>query len=223
MRNYIRYLIYLYVFIGFIYSYAGSYEDFFRAVKRDDAEEVLDLLQRGFDPNAPDPYGQEALVIALNEPSERVLEVLLTWPKIKLDQRNANDETPLMLACLHGQMAAVKKLLERDADVNKVGWAPLHYAATGGHPQIIQLLLDQHAYIDAESPNGTTPLMMAAMYGSPEAIQLLLDAGADPSLKNQLGMDALAFARKGERVDAQAILEAIQPGKVSENPSREAH
>ena len=57
------------------------------------------------------------------------------------------------------------------ADVNKPGWTPLHYAATHGHLAIMDLLLEEHAYIDAESPNGTTPLMMAAHYGTPAAVK----------------------------------------------------
>ena len=87
----------------------------------------------------------------------------------------------------------MKALIARGADVNKTGWAPLHYAASAGTPQhtaIIALLLENHAYIDATSPNGTTPLMMAAHYGSNDAVQLLLDEGADPTLKNQLGLSA---------------------------------
>ena len=60
----------------------------------------------------------------------------------------------------------------------------------------MELLLENHAYIDAESPNGTTPLMMAAHYGTPAAVKLLLEAGADPTLKNQLGLTAIDFARR---------------------------
>ena len=75
---------------------------------------------------------------------------------------------------------------------------PLH----NGHLDVIRLLLEQHAYIDAESPNGTTPLMMAAHYGTPEAVKLLLAEGADPTLKNQLGLSAIDFAFRANRTDA---------------------
>jgi len=71
------------------------------------------------------------------------------------------------------------------------------------------VLLSHSAYIDAESPNGTTPLMMAAMYGSPEVVKLLLDEGADRDHKNQLGMTALDFAKQGSRKDAIAILQTL--------------
>ena len=111
-----------------------------------------------------------------------------------------------MMAALKGQVDLVKKLIERNADVNKTGWTPLHYAATNGHLAIIELLLENHAYIDAESPNGTTPLMMAAHYGSPAAVKLLLEAGADPGLKNQLGLTAADFAKRANRQDAADLI-----------------
>jgi ankyrin repeat protein len=68
--------------------------------------------------------------------------------------------------------------------------------------------LEHYAYIDAESPNGSTPLMMAAMYGSSETVKVLLDAGADTSIKNALGLTALDFAQKAHREDAVALIAA---------------
>jgi ankyrin repeat protein len=98
------------------------------------------------------------------------------------------------------------KLIKKGADVNKTGWTPLHYAATKGQVEVIKLLLENYAYIDAESPNGSTPLMMASMYGSPQAVKLLLDEGADPLLKNQIGLTALQFAQRGNRPDSVELL-----------------
>jgi uncharacterized protein len=113
-----------------------------------------------------------------------------------------------MIAALKGYQEQVRKLIARDADVNKTGWTPLHYAATAGNVEMIALLLDENAYIDAESPNKTTPLMMAAMYGSTPAVRALLEAGADPTLRNQLGMSAVDFAQRGKRPDAAELIAA---------------
>ena len=209
MINYIKYCIYLIVFYGFSVCHAGSYEDFFRALKQDDATLVAALIQRGFDPNTRSPEGQHALFLVIREPAPKVLAVLLQWPRIENEPRSPQDESPLMMAALAGNLQLVRQLIARDADVNKPGWAPLHYAATNGHVAVMRLLLQHHAYIDASSPNGTTPLMMAAQYGTPEATKLLLEEGADPLLKNQMGLSAIDFAYRANRVESAQLIAAF--------------
>lgn len=209
MRNYFKNIVYLIVFIGYSISHAGSYEDFFTAIARDDAPAVSSLLQRGFDPNTPNPAGEHGLMLALRSPAPKVIAVLLAWPKTNVEVRNRQDESPLMIASIKGMTEIVSQLLDKDADVNKPGWTPLHYAATAGHLQIMNLLLEHHAYIDAASPNGSTPLMMAAMYGTPSAVKLLLEAGADPLLKNDLGLTAIDFAQRANRQESADIIAAF--------------
>ena len=192
-------------------AWAGAYEDFFMAILRDDGDAITALLRRGFDPNTRDPKGQVGLTIALQNDANKAVAALLASRRLNVEARNAKDESPLMMAAIKGNVEAVKALIARDADVNKTGWTPLHYAASAGSPQhavIISLLLENHAYIDAASPNGTTPLMMAAQYGSTEALQLLLDEGADPTLKNQLGLTAADFALRVSRTESSERIAA---------------
>ncbi|MHB1125060.1 MAG: ankyrin repeat domain-containing protein [Ramlibacter sp.] len=211
-------IVYLIVTLAVSLSFAGSYDDFFSAVRRDDAATVRTLLGRGFDPDALDPKGLSGLYLALREPSPKVAAALIEWPKTNVEIRTRDDESPLMMAALKGHLELARQLIDRGADVNKTGWTPLHYAATGGHLAIMELLLEHHAYIDAESPNGTTPLMMAAQYGSIDAVKLLLEAGADPRLKNQLGLSAIDFAHRVNLAEAaeliaQAVRRAQPKGK----------
>jgi uncharacterized protein len=213
MRNWIKKSLYLFVLFGFSVANAGSYEDFFEAISRNDADAVAQLLQRGIDPNTPNPAGVPALMLALKLPTPAVAVALLARPDIHIEVRNAQDESPLMLAALAGELEICQTLIERDADVNKPGWAPLHYAATNSHIMVIRLLLDHHAYIDAASPNGSTPLMMAAMYGNASAVKLLLESGADPSLKNDLGLTAIDFAQRVKKMDSVEIIAAFIRGQ----------
>lgn len=208
MINKLKKTIYLYVLSGFFLVNAGSYEDFFQAVNRDDGPAVAALLARGFDPNTLGPDGLSGLFMAARAGAARVARVLLDAPDTEVEFRNPVDESPLMLAALRGDLPLAQALIARDADVNKPGWTPLHYAAARGQLAVITLLLEHHAYIDAESPNGSTPLMMAAGYGSPEATRALLQAGADASLKNAKGLTALDFASGFGKTASAAVLEA---------------
>jgi ankyrin repeat protein len=189
-----KYTLYLFVLLWFFPAKAGSYDDFFEALKTDEAQVVAKVLARGFDPNTLSPDGQYPLVLAIRRPSPAVLDLLLRAKGLRAEVRNAKDESPLMLASMAGMVDVCRRLIALDADVNKTGWAPLHYAASAGHVEVVKLLLKHSAYIDAESPNKTTPLMMAAMYGNPQSVELLLEEGADASLKNDKGMTALDFA-----------------------------
>ena len=208
MRNHLKFLVYLLVALTVSLARAGSYEDWFIAIKRDNAADVTQLLQRGFDPNTVDPSGRPGLFIALQEGSLKVAEVLVASPKTNVEWRSPKDESPLMMAAFKGHKEMVRKLIARDAHVNKTGWTPLHYAATAGHVEIIELLLEEHAFVDAESPNKSTPLMMAAKYGSLPAVRLLLENGAVPTLRNELGLSAIEFAQQANRADAAELIAA---------------
>ena len=125
-----------------------------------------------------------------------------------------------MLAAIKGEAALVRRLvLERKAQVNHPGWTPLHYAASTKAPaalEITQLLLEQHAYIDAESPNKTTPLMMAAMYGTEEVADWLLQEGADAKVRNEQGLTAIDFAQRAGR---QSLAERISASIRATQPA----
>lgn len=209
MKFYFRIAAYLFALTVFSGAAAGSYDDFFRALRIDNAGAVSELLARGFDPNSPDEKGQTGLHLAIRDNSPRVASVLLAHPALRVDAPNASDETPLMLAALRGQLDSAQRLLDKGAAVNRPGWAPLHYAATGPEPKLVSLMLERGAQIDAPSPNGSTALMMAARYGADESALLLLARGASTTVRNQRDMNAADFARSVGR-DALAAKLAPQ-------------
>ena len=212
-RNHFNKFVYLIVLSVTFSSYAGSFDDFFVAIKPDDAKTINALLSRGFDANTRSPSGDSSLALAIREPALKVAATLIAWGKTEVEARNSKDESPLMLASLNGLLDISKQLIARGADVNKPGWTPLHYAATRGHVAVMDLLLENHAYIDAASPNGSTPLMMASLYGTAAAVKLLLDAGADPLLKNEQGLTAIDFANRDKRTESAEIIAAFVRAK----------
>ena len=103
-----------------------------------------------------------------------------------------------MYAALHGSIDTAALLIEKGAQVNRTGWTPLHYAAAGGSEQMVDLLLDRYAYIDAEAPNRTTPLMMAVRQKHEALARHLISAGADPTVRNHAGLTAAEYARRND-------------------------
>jgi uncharacterized protein len=207
MRNYFKYLIYSIVATAIYSANAGSFEDFFIAIKNDNAGTLNGLLDRGFDPNTADEKGQPGLTIAMQAGTLSAARALLARPATDVNALNQARESALMMAALKGNLEGAQLLLDRGAKVNLSGWSPLHYAATGPEPKVVQLLLDRGAEIDAGAPNGTTPLMMAAQYGSEASVALLLARGADVKRRSQLDLSAVDFARKAGRL---ALVERLE-------------
>lgn len=191
-----------------VLALAAPTDDLRKAVEFDDGYRVPQLLAKGADPNVTDRRGDPLLVAALRDGSLKAARALMDAKNIDFDKPNRAGETALMMACLYGRMDLVRVMVEdRQVEINKTGWTPLHYAATNGHLDIVKLLLDHSAYVDAESPNKTTPLMMAARGGHIEVVKLLLDEGADLRLKNQQNMTAIDFA---ERYQHPEIAEGLR-------------
>jgi len=111
----------------------------------------------------------------------------------------ADGFSPLGLASFFGQTEAAKLLIERGADVNRPSInpqrvRPLHSAAAGQHLEIVRILLEASAEINARQEGGFTALMSAAQNGQVEMVQLLLERGAERALQTDDGRSAYDFA-----------------------------
>ena len=197
--NHFRYVLYIIVFAGFISAHAGSYDEFFAAIKRDHPAMMKGLLAQGFDPNTVDELGSPGLVFALRIESYEAAAVLIDSPKLLVNAANPQGETALMMACLRGQQALAAKLLQRGADINRDGWSPLHYAAAGEDERMVAWLLQRGAAVNATAPNGNTPLMMAAQTGASASVEMLLAKGADVNRLNLMNLSAADIAEQAGR------------------------
>jgi len=86
-------------------------------------------------------------------------------------------------AALKGDIAKVKMLLKKDPGLlNSEGSnkkKPIHWAAQGGHKELVEFLLNQGAPVDTLNIVNETPLHYAADFGHKAAAELLLARGAD--------------------------------------------
>ena len=105
---------------------------------------------------------------------------------------------------------AVSRMLAAGLDPNQLdprGQPALLVALQGQSLKVAKVLWDAKGIqIDIRNHAGETPLMMAARYGNEEAVDALLAAGGDRALKNDLGMDASAFAASAGREKLAARL-----------------
>ena len=84
-------------------------------------------------------------------------------------------------AVLVGNVEALKEYLINDSEVNfsdKDGWTLLHFAAYGGHNEIIELLIEKGANLNEESIKGKTPIDLAKGNIKKDTAELLRKHGA---------------------------------------------
>jgi len=172
-----------------------SYTEWFDAIHLDDANRCRQLLERGFDPNTIEPERFDTgLILSVRKKSWKVFAALLSARGIDLNARSRNGDTALMIAAFNGDVAAANRLIDKGAEINRPGWTALHYAAA----------------------SGSLPIIRA---GHEKVVVLLLEEGADVLLKNELGLDAIDFAKSQERTAIARILERWQT-KASVAPKK---
>ncbi|MBI3550857.1 MAG: ankyrin repeat domain-containing protein [Elusimicrobia bacterium] len=172
--------------------------------RQDDPLEIVrHLLSKGAD------------VRAVNACGETLLHRVLQWStipgcmeaaEIYLAQGAAADAaditgwTPLMLAACSGRTEFAKRLVERGAQLEIVrnGWTALQYACHHGKLETVRWLVETGADVNSAHASKylSVPLHSAAFMGHPEIVALLLEHGADISIKDGKGNDALAHAKK---------------------------
>lgn len=74
------------------------------------------------------------------------------------------------------------------------------------HAQVVRLLVEGGAAVDALDAQSVTPLMIAARLGHAELVRLLLDHGADADHANQQGFTALIWAIWQGKLEATRLL-----------------
>ncbi|KAH6906562.1 hypothetical protein BKA70DRAFT_1494904 [Coprinopsis sp. MPI-PUGE-AT-0042] len=156
-------------------------------------------------PNWPTWFRQEefnSLRLTYNNNVDTVLACLKSSALVFIPNL-ADDERPLLVSILRGDVPAVRTLVALGVDINQDShnaWPPLHTATEGGHETIVDILLQANASVDAHtryrlpdesgharragiSSDSGTALHLAAIRGRLRIVGKLLDYGADVHAK----------------------------------------
>lgn len=173
-------------------------QSFGLAVRANDVSFLRQMPALGLNEKTRDDLSNNLLMLAIRDDGEMLALALLKQPAWQspevLNYQNQLGETALMIAAVKGSVPIARALIGLGAEINRTGWTPMHYAATTGQVEIIRLLAEKSAYIDAASPNKTTPLMMAARFNHRPAAAALIELGADPTQTNEAGLTARDYA-----------------------------
>lgn len=120
-------------------------------------------------------------------------------PNILLNERQA-----IEFVASNSYWAILRKMVKCGANVNaqspdslassgidvhyEGGMTAMHYVASFGNVELLKLLVNKGAYLDAQNARGESSLHRAVMYEEIKQIYYLVEQGADVNLKDNAGM-----------------------------------
>ena len=145
----------------------------------------------------------------MNVRSVTLVGVVAAWSSIAA-VASRPPASPIADAAMRGDVATVRTLIARRADVNAPqgdGMTALHWAADHGDSAMAAELLRAKANVASRTRIGAyTPLHIAARTGSPAVVRALLAAGSDVKATTTSGATALHFAAAAGNPDVVKAL-----------------
>lgn len=129
----------------------------------------------------------------------RTLAAIALWSllSVPLWATSHDDANKLLALAGAGKVVEIRSMLDRGVDPNariSDGYiTALHRAVEQNQLEVIQLLIEKGADINAETAYGTTPLVLAATAGREDAVRLLHAHGAALDHRTKSGSTALSL------------------------------
>jgi ankyrin repeat protein len=189
-----------------VLAFAGCTPDLHKAAREGDADRVRELLDAGADVNVRNTDKQRLQYTPLHWAAYyghlEIAEILISRGA-DLDAVDPDYSTPLYLAAEEGHPKVVEFLISKGAEVNvkssRSGYTPLHRAAWGpvgmrkhlggrtvreadlneNYLEIVGMLLEKGAKVNARDNGGKTALDQAIKNGEKEIVVLLRKHGGE--------------------------------------------
>lgn len=184
----------------------------YAATENDRLPVVTLLLAKGADATLTGRSDLTPLAAAAYNGNDRIAAALLAHGAPP-DAIDATGKAPIIYAAARGFTPVVRRLLVAGVDAKRtygndltaLMWAAGYVDGFGEHDAIdvVTLLLDADAPIDAVDNRGRTALMIAAERGHAAVVAALLARGADRTVRDKQGKRALDLAAN---VDVRAAL-----------------
>ena len=156
-----------------------------------------------------DIYGRTALHWALHTQHADVVQVLID-AGANIEAKDKKGYSPLLFACVIGELVLVKKLVAAGAGVrvtNDEGTACLAIAASRGHTETVRYLVDlPEVEVDHADDEGRTALHWALYTKHADVVPVLIDAGADIEARCNDGYSPLLYATEAEELGLFKLL-----------------
>ena len=179
-------------------------QDLILAVRADDRDTIVRLLDEGVPINSRNNEGESLLHGAAQDGHVTTMRLLIRRG-CKVDLVDARGLTPLHSAAAQGQTKAVRELIRNGASKSEVAsifGTPLHQAASKGHIETVVAMLEEGCPLDVVNSVGSTVLHWAAESGHVELVRELVGRGCDVNAVRADGCTPLHCAAAHCRTEA---------------------
>ncbi|XP_060592387.1 ankyrin repeat domain-containing protein 49-like [Ruditapes philippinarum] len=147
-----------------------------------------EVLQQIFDAKRGDPNKfQSYWEMDEEDVDEESMEEIQKHPSKKI-----------LWAAENNKLDVVKELLNSDSSLTGTkdndGYTPLHRASYNGHTDMVMLLLENGADINATTSDGWCPIHSASRWNQADVLSILLQSGANINAQTNSGQTALHIA-----------------------------
>jgi ankyrin repeat protein len=185
------------------------------AAARNSMEVLNVLIEAGADTGATDNNGETALFAAARNKNPEVISSFIQGGA-DIEARNNAGRTPFIEAAASNGTEVLDILIKAGADTGAVSYsgetALMAAAWSNTDPEVIKMLIQGGANVNAKDETGFTPLtraVRAARYafgGNTEVLNVLIEAGADIEAKDNEGKTALTHAAKDIKPEVMSVL-----------------
>ncbi|XP_030375768.1 ankyrin repeat and KH domain-containing protein mask isoform X4 [Scaptodrosophila lebanonensis] len=179
----------------------------------DETKQALTKMRCANSPRDKSSGFSRSLVAACTDNDVNTVKRLLCKGNVNLNDASASTddgESLLSMACSAGYYELAQVLLAMSAaqveDKGQKDSTPLMEAASAGHLDIVKLLLNHNADVNAHCATGNTPLMFACAGGHVDVVKVLLKHGANVEEQNENGHTPLMEAASAGHVEVAKVL-----------------
>ena len=183
---------------GLVMARGEKPEDaFFRLCAKGTAEEVSKALYSGANINAQDAQGMTALMYAARDNADPTVMRVLLIAAAEFQEKGL----------LQGWRGRLRSKTIDVNDRNQEGMTALMFAVENNSPEVVQVLLDAGADVNAKDQQKRTVLIRAVKKkSSPEMVKMLLSAGADVNAQDEKKRTVLMYAARYSDLKVLKIL-----------------
>ncbi|RKL50680.1 hypothetical protein BFJ72_g133 [Fusarium proliferatum] len=190
-------------------------------------KELISHPRQRADQFATDNFGRIPIHLAAQEGNTHVIATL----RLSINEKDWQGRIAFHLAAFSGHMETISKIVECETNLNETfepfqfsqSYTALHWAAQQSKRELVAVLLNSGANVNARCRVQMTPLHYACRENSLEIVDILINSGADVNVEDQYHCTPLRDAASCGRLEYVFRLLKVVDIDINARPGTRRH